>query len=125
VTPRGRAWLAVGIWAAFQLTLTSIPGTDLPSLPVDWFDKVAHAGLYFGLGFLVARVGRLDGWRTRTWLVAWAAIVASGALDELHQLLVPARDAEWLDWVCDSIGSAGGLVAGWTFWRRRVTAWRG
>jgi len=124
VTPRARAWLAVGLWVVFQLTLTSLPGKDLPPLPNDWFDKVAHGGLYLGLGFLVARAGSGEGWGSRAFLVAWMVIVLCAGLDEMHQLIVPDRDAEWTDWAADVFGAAGGLAAGWTYWRRRVTAWR-
>jgi VanZ family protein len=109
---------------AFQVTLTSIPGPDLPPLPGDWFDKVAHGGLYLGLGGLVARAGLVEGWGRRGWLAAWAAIACLGGLDEAHQLLVPGRSAEFFDWVSDIAGSGVGLAAGRTFWRRWVSAWQ-
>jgi VanZ family protein len=125
VTPRSGAWLAVALWAAFQITLTSIPGSDLPPLPGDWFDKLAHGGLYLGLGGLVARVGVVEGWGRRGFLVAWCVILVAGGLDELHQRLVPARSAEFFDWVSDVAGSGVGLAAGRVFWRRRVSAWQG
>lgn len=125
MTQRGRVWTAVGLWAAFQVTLTSIPGADLPPLPGDWFDKVAHGGLYFGLGGLMARVGLVEAWGRRGFLMAWCAIVVFGGLDELHQALVPQRSAEFSDWVSDVVGSGAGLAAGRLFWRRWVDAWQG
>jgi VanZ family protein len=125
VTPRVLAWVAVGLWAAFQLVLTSIPGADLPPLPGDWFDKLAHGGLYLGLGGLVARAGMAEGWGRRGYLMAWGGVAVFGGLDEAHQLLVPGRSAEFFDWVSDVAGSGLGLAAGRVFWRRWVSAWQG
>lgn len=61
------------------------------------------------LGALVGRAVRGRGrpaWRAT--LAAMAAIALFGAVDELHQALVPGRSADVLDWVADVVG---GMVA--------------
>ncbi len=122
-TSTRRAWRAVIAWLAFQLTLTSLPGGLLPSFGgtfrIDW---LAHWCMYFGLAFLVVRVFRLAGWKLRLLLVAWVAISALGALDELHQLFIPGRDCEFGDWVMDTLGSGCGLLVGTFVTRMRWAA---
>lgn len=114
-----RLWLEVGAWLAFQLFLTSIPGDALPRevMPRDW---VAHAGVYAVLGLLVARAGHARGWGASRLVVAWGAIVLLAAADELHQMLVPHRDAAVEDWVADLCGAAAGLVLGTMVMRTRM-----
>ena len=120
---RIRAWLPVGLWLAFQITLTSIPGRMLPTVSFSWFDTLAHAGLYCVLGALVARAALVEGWDRRGVVVVWVVIVLMGGLDELHQMLVPNRSAEWLDWMADGAGAALGLAAGWFLGRRWARVW--
>ncbi len=123
MTDRTRGWAAVALWAAIQLTLTSLPGRDIPvsiKHPVDW---IGHAGLYFGLGFLLARVAVLRGWALRTVVVVGVLVSVAGALDELHQLFIPGRDAEVGDWLSDSVGGAAGLVVGFRLVASRYGAW--
>lgn len=118
-----RAWVAVALWLALQVTLTSLPGKAIPvglPHPLDW---MGHMTLYGGIGFLVARVAALRKWPTR-WLV-WAGILLSvwGALDELHQLFIPGRDAEVGDWVADTLGGALGLYVGMRLMNSRYARW--
>ena len=118
-----RARMAVVAWLVFQLTLTSLPGGMLPSIDTTFrIDWVAHFCLYFGLAFLVVRVFRASGWRLRLLLLAWAAISALGALDELHQLFIPGRDCEFGDWAMDTLGSGCGLLVGTFVTRLRWAA---
>ncbi len=117
------AWTAVGLWLVLQLTLTSLPGNDIPvntPHPIDW---IGHFGMYFGLGFLLARVGALRGWSGRRLLVVAALLSVFGALDELHQLLIPGRDCELGDWIVDSLGGATGVLAGWRIMATRLGQW--
>jgi VanZ family protein len=119
----GRQWVAVLLWMAIQLTLTSLPGKDLPSglrHPLDW---IVHFCMYGGLGFLIARAAQLRGWPLR-WLV-WVgvAIIVGAGLDEAHQLLVPGRDAEVTDWLADSMGGVAGLLVGTRLMASRYATW--
>jgi VanZ family protein len=118
-----RAWVAVVLWIAVQVTLTSLPGKAIPvglPHPLDW---MGHMTLYGGIGVLVARVAALRKWPTR-WLV-WTGILLSvwGALDELHQLFIPGRDAAVDDWVADTLGGALGLYLGMRLMNSRYARW--
>jgi VanZ family protein len=119
----GRQWAAVVLWAAIQLTLTSLPGKDVPVAlphPVDW---AGHLLMYGGLGFLVARVAQVRGWSLRSVIWIGVAISVGAALDELHQLVVPGRDAEVGDWLADVAGAAAGLVVGMRLMASRFATW--
>jgi VanZ family protein len=118
-----RAWLAVGGGVVIQLLITSLPGRDVPvsvGHPWDWF---VHAGMYGGLGFLVARAATLSGWARHR--LVWIGIVlgAYGALDELHQRFIPGRDGSPGDWAFDTAGVAAGLLIGSWLMRSKVAKW--
>ena len=51
-------------------------------------------------------------------LAVLACVVAFGALDELHQIFMPSRSAEWLDFVADA--AAALAVCGVLFIRRKT-----
>lgn len=117
-----RLWMEVGVWLAFQVFLTSIPGDSLPDeiTPSDW---LAHSGVYAMLGALVARAGHVLGWRWRRLAAAYLVIVAFGALDELHQQLIPGREAALEDWIADAVGAFTGMLGGYLIMRTRLARW--
>ena len=43
-------------------------------------------------------------------LLTLAVAICYGVLDELHQMLVPGRSAELLDWIADTTGAACGVL---------------
>jgi VanZ family protein len=79
--------------------------------PFAAFDKIAHAGLFALLGFLLSlgadRGTRLSS-RKRVWIVLLLGI-ALGLLDEFHQEFVPSRFPDILDAAVD----AAGIILGW------------
>jgi len=118
-----RAWLLVGLWAAMQLTLTSLPARSL-SLgvhhPWDW---LAHAGMYGTLGVLVARAGVLAGWPGRRLVLSVVVVACAGGLDELHQVFVPGRDASLADWASDTVGFVAGVTTGSRMMHSAAARW--
>jgi VanZ family protein len=71
------------------------------------WDKVAHAVVYFVLGYLLARA-------TKRPNLAWVIAAWFGALDEVHQAFVPEREAGLDDWWADLFGSLlGSRVGSW------------
>jgi VanZ family protein len=118
-----RAWWGVGVWVAAQLVVTSVPGSAVPVSVGHPFDWVVHAGLYGMLGLLLARAGRLAG-RPARWLLWVGVVVAAGAaLDEIHQLFVPGRDAAVDDWVFDTLGAVSGLLLGSWLMGSKAARW--
>lgn len=72
-------------------------------------DKIGHAALYGGLAVITLRAlaggARLQAtWRTA--LIAVALAGAYGVTDEIHQSLVPSRQADVYDLVADVVGAA-------------------
>lgn len=102
-------WAPAFGWALFLLWLGGRPtgaGIAIPGL-----DKVAHFGLYGVLGGLAGR-GWLRAARMPGALVVVLAACAVGVIDELHQIRVPGRTADPLDFVADAAGVLIGFAAG-------------
>lgn len=74
-------------------------------------DKFLHFGAYAGLAFLLAAA--LTTLRVRHGAVRLPLIISAvyGCLDELSQIPVPGRHAEFLDWVADVAGAGFGVLA--------------
>ena len=94
-------------------------GTTIPADAfVDVFelsDKVEHFIAYFGLAVLLGlNLHFQEKWEKISlyYIVATLVICLTyGVFDELHQLFVPNRMAEFGDWVADSLGTITGLFA--------------
>lgn len=90
---------------------TTLPSQDLPETHVS--DKIEHFTAYFILAILLNLTmmfqNKYAGMRRKAWLYTLIIIVTYAALDELHQLFIPGRDCEFLDWVSDSSGVLLGL----------------
>jgi VanZ family protein len=91
---------------------TTLPAQRLPS--VGFTDKVNHFIAYFVLAVLVNLT--LIYQRKSRFLFEKATVATIviclfyGAVDELHQMLVPGRFAETLDWVADALGAFTGVL---------------
>ncbi|HYR11032.1 MAG TPA: VanZ family protein [Longimicrobium sp.] len=111
---RLRAWLPALLWAAVIWSLSSrsrLPGPDAPGI-----DKVAHFGAYALLGWLLVRAAD----RSRLPLALGVVLgVLYGATDEIHQMYVPGRSPDVMDWFADAAG-----VAAATFVYTRLRARR-
>jgi VanZ family protein len=94
------------------LTLTSLPGVDVPNIHLN--DKIEHLLAYGGLGFLLNLSLRIQNKFTIVKKYpAWFSVLivsAYGALDELHQLFIPGRSCDILDWTADTVGVIIGVT---------------
>ncbi len=107
-------WLPVGLWAGVIFTLSSIPGTRLPTIGPPQSDKLVHAVLYGVLCGLLLRA--FDRSRGREAVVANALMAillatAYGISDEIHQLWTPLRTADWRDVAADAAGATLGALS--------------
>jgi VanZ family protein len=114
---RALAWAAVIAWMGVIFWGSSQPGSAVPGR----FSVIGHLVEYAVLGILVA-IALAPG-RPRT-IALWAIAAASvyGITDELHQLLVPGRTADPLDWATDTVGAVAGVLLVllvWTLSRRQ------
>jgi len=77
------------------------------------FDKLVHFTVYSVITALLWR-----GTCGRAPLAVLAAVVAFGAFDEIHQIFLPSRSAELLDFVADA--AAASAVCGVLFVRKKT-----
>jgi VanZ family protein len=98
-------------WAAVILVLTSWPSPPDLGSRVPGLDKLVHFSMYAVLGYLVAKALRHPV-SLRTRINTLTAMALFGFVDELHQLLVPGRDANVADWAADLTGATTGLLIG-------------
>ncbi len=110
--PRSRTYLLLLLaWMTLIFVLTSIPN---PSIEIDipHWDKMAHAGVYGGAGFLCVLWRRASG---RSWassfLEAALFVAVAGAVDEAHQRFIPGREMDVMDWTADVLGGGTGAVS--------------
>lgn len=112
--------LPIVIWCGTIFVLSA--QSRLPSVSLNNFDKLMHAGAYGLMGALFTRAFLGYGGKPRTAaLLAIMFASAYGATDEVHQMLTPGRSPDVLDWVADTVGAAAGS-ASWlfVFGRRRT-----
>jgi VanZ family protein len=84
-----------------------------PRIPPHW-DKVAH---FVCFALITALLWR--GTAGRAPFAVLGAVIVFGALDELHQLFMPQRTADLLDFAADA--SAALTVAGVLLIRRKIS----
>lgn len=103
---------ALCLAAAGAITCALFLGGGQPAtagfIAAPW-DKVAHFAVYAAITVLLwlAAGGRAP-------LAVIAVVIAIGALDELHQLNVPGRTADVMDFLVDAVGAAAaGTVMLW------------
>jgi VanZ family protein len=91
---------------------TTLPVQSVPSIAIG--DKINHLAAYFVLSCLLYLT--LIYQRKSEYLfnnAAFATIVITsvyGALDEIHQIFIPGRFAEVLDWLADAAGAILGVL---------------
>lgn len=102
-------WIAVASWASVIFWFSSLPGSQVPGR----FGSLGHFGEYAILGaLLLLALGAPD-----RLLPAVALASAYGVTDEIHQLFVPGRCADPVDWLIDTLGAlVGAAVLAW-LWR--------
>ncbi len=107
----------VTLWGPVALTMVLIFGvSSIPDLspPVEISDKTAHSLVYSILGLLMFRAlagGRIKALTIPNAVLAVLLSTLYGVSDELHQMFVPGRTAEWADIVADGVGATYGVGA--------------
>ena len=101
------------VLAAYWVLLllgTHLPAGGIPSVQVS--DKALHVVAYTGLAFLLATAVTAYRWPTgKTYAAMAACLLVYGAIDELAQIPIPSRTADFRDWIADGIGIGLGLLA--------------
>jgi VanZ family protein len=97
-------YLALAAAVIFQLFYTGSDPAAAALIPTPPWDKLAHFVVYSAISLLLwlGTAGRMP-------LAVIAAIVALGALDELHQGSIPGRVADAADFV---VNACAAIVTG-------------
>ena len=91
-------------YAVLIFVMSAIPGYELPDLPFYSFDKIVHA-IEFGLfGMLLYRALRFPEPFSSPYLLTLFIGIPYAALDEIHQLYVPGRNCDIIDFIMDALG---------------------
>lgn len=99
--------LRLAFWAALIALLYLAVGRPMPGGPTGVMsvnDKLVHGAVY-GCLALLGLMGRFKP------IHVLSILLAHGALVEVLQSLVPDRNADWHDFLADSIGVVTSLVA--------------
>lgn len=110
--------LAAALWFAAGVYGLIFREADGAPPPIAHFDKIAHAGLFFGQFWLLAK-----GWRQRgrriPYVALWLLALLLAGLSEWAQgALTLTRSADWRDAVADMAGASAAL---WLAWRVSLT----
>ena len=99
---RLRTWGPAAGWAAVLFLLSAVPdlraGASIP-----FGDKLGHLVLYAVLGSALAW-GRARAPRPVAHILLLAIGVLYGISDEWHQMFVPGREPDVVDWIADVLG---------------------
>lgn len=102
-------------WMGLIFYLSSQPSLDIPGL-FPHQDKVMHFGFYGVLGVLLLGAMAMppNGFQRPAALLATALASLYGVSDEVHQMFVPGREADVLDWLADTAGALSAtLLLAW------------
>ena len=118
-----RQLLPALLYGTLIVALSSVPGKHFPDIKWLSYDKFIHFAEYTIFGVLVYQAAySLE--PGRRFLLGLVVLLAGmfGALDELYQLLIPARDSSFGDWVADLVGVVlGASSCRWWINRRDKT----
>ena len=98
-------------WALIFI-LTTLPGNMLPHT-IKLSDKIEHILAYFGLAFLLSfaiRFFRENYLILSRIFLSLGISFLYGSFDELHQMFIPKRQADFLDLMADTLGAILGIL---------------
>lgn len=137
------SWVAVAVWACFIFFMSSNTSTGLNEglgifssiyramqdvqasilgPDADVLSSIAHFCEYTVFGALLANALRCHMPLRRACLVAIACASLYGVSDEFHQLLVPGRMCDPVDWMVDTAGATLGSGIFYAVQRKRRRA---
>ncbi len=118
-----RWYLPPVVWGSLLLILTSLPKLTPPSLGVQLQDKIYHFAFYAVLGFLWVRAAT-EGKKARFCFALRSSLLFASlfaALDELHQLLIPGRFADFADFIANVVGLIAGVFVFKILFNKRLS----
>ena len=108
-----RLWLPVILWMLVIFSLSSVPGGQLPDVPIPRIHTIAHFFEYSILGALLLRAFLNVNFRKRTIALSLLAVAGAflfGLSDEWHQSFVPGRSCRLEDVLSDVLFAIVGVL---------------
>ena len=109
--PIFKSWIPAIIWGLIILYFTSLPGPKVPNI---WYfpgaDKIAHFAMYLVFGYFIAGASRYKLSPRAFKYFPLIFGISFSLLDELHQLFIPSRSCEVLDFLANSLGILLGFL---------------
>lgn len=107
-------YLPLAFYWIIIFILTSLPGNSIPKMILGFSDKAKHLGAYLVLSFLLNFAlhfqKKYKFFNKFSASSTFMIIFLYGLLDEIHQIFVPGRYFEWLDFLSDLIGGLIGIL---------------
>jgi len=114
-------WLTL-VYAVLILIVSSIPDLKTPQLGFEYQDKLYHFieySIFSVLLFFALLNSQKDFLRKNVLQISLLIGASFGILDELHQKLIPGRQADVLDFTADFVGVALIQICFWIYHRRK------
>lgn len=112
-----KAYLPAFLWLLFITWLSVMPGVQLPSFHFFSMDKLAHAGVYGILTWLLLRgqlrIQKVSVTKSNEILILVLAALYGVLMECVQYLFIPGRFYEY----DDMLANAFGVVVGWGFFR--------
>jgi VanZ family protein len=89
------------VWASAMLFVIFTFAPALGNIAMPPWDKLAHAGYFGGVAALL-----LIGLTAERAMLAFLLTSLAGMADEIHQMSVPGRQADVMDWLTDTAAAA-------------------
>jgi VanZ family protein len=113
-------YIPLAIYWITIFVFTTIPVNTLPKI-FDVQDKLEHFIAFFILSiflFLALHFQNKNIFiKKNVVIVTILCVLIYGAIDEIHQMLIPGRTADIFDWIADSLGGSIGIFCTFLFIR--------
>jgi len=97
-------------WMAAIWGVSSLPSTNIPEIKIIGYDKIAHFSVYMILGLLVNKHLCSKACRPKSYIIIYALLILSAALDEYHQNFIPGRSVNIFDFFANTLGLISALL---------------
>jgi len=105
-------WIPAVCWCGFIFWLSSRSQLEPPDIPLPpHADKLVHFALYAILAWLSYRPAQvICGNKIDAAFLAVLFCAVYGVTDEFHQMHVPGRTADLMDWLADICGATAAMI---------------
>lgn len=105
-------YVPLAVYWTIIFIATSIPTDKIPQF-FKLQDKLEHFAAYFILAILISLTfhfqDKYQFIKKHNFIFTIIVLIVYAAIDELHQMLIPGRIADFYDWMADIIGGLIGL----------------